>query len=151
MLQTLKLLLPALLPSWRFFDEIVPSPRIEVAYLSTDTVAQEDTSIAWFEFRPRPQQVSLQTMLLRLFWNPDWNENLFLVSCSERLMSDPSEHSETEIARRIQEVLKNTSIETGQNCFFMFRLVFVARIDTTIEKQVTFQSNVFPISGAEAP
>jgi hypothetical protein len=48
MLQTLKLLLPALIPSWRFFDTIAPSPRIEFTLLKT----AQDASGAWREFRP---------------------------------------------------------------------------------------------------
>ena len=36
MLQTVKLLLPALIPSWRFFSTIAPSPRIEFALLDAN-------------------------------------------------------------------------------------------------------------------
>ena len=49
MLHGLKLLLPALIPSWRFFDTIAPSPRIEYALLHDPHAAA-----AWREFRPRP-------------------------------------------------------------------------------------------------
>lgn len=30
-LNSFRLLLPAIVPSWRFFDEIAPSPRVEYA------------------------------------------------------------------------------------------------------------------------
>jgi len=33
----------------------------------------------------------------RMFWNPSWNESLFLVSCAERLLQNPTPHSEDEI------------------------------------------------------
>ena len=98
MLQTLKLLLPALIPSWRFFDTIAPSPRIEFALLKT----ARDASGRWQEFRPRPARLPISTMLKRMFWNPRWNESLFLVSCAERLMESPTEHSSQEILARIE-------------------------------------------------
>ena len=37
MQNALRLLLPALIPSWRFFDVIAPSPRIEYALGATST------------------------------------------------------------------------------------------------------------------
>ena len=87
MLRPLALLLPALIPSWRFFDVIAPSPRIEFAMLTSP-----DSAAVWQAFRPRPARVALSTMLGRLFWNPRWNESLFLVSCAERLVDqDPVE------------------------------------------------------------
>ena len=35
MRQIIRLLLPALIPSWRFFDVVAPSPRIEFVLLET--------------------------------------------------------------------------------------------------------------------
>jgi len=55
MLQTIKLLLPALMPSWRFFAAIAPSPRIELALLKT----AKDVPDVWQEFRPRPEHLSI--------------------------------------------------------------------------------------------
>ncbi len=46
----LRLLLPALVPSWNFFDVIVASPRVE--YAMTD--APDGAIDAWIAFRPRP-------------------------------------------------------------------------------------------------
>lgn len=96
MMQTLKLLLPALIPSWNFFDVIAASPRIEYALLHAP-----DGEGEWLEFRPRPARVSISVMLRRLFWNARWNETLFVVSCAERLLADPTAHSQDEIFRRI--------------------------------------------------
>ncbi|MET0545976.1 MAG: hypothetical protein ABWZ40_06670, partial [Caulobacterales bacterium] len=96
MLKSLKLLLPALLPSWNFFDSIGPSPRIEYALLLTP----EDQSPNWREFRPRPANLSFAAMLGRVFWNPRWNENLFLVSCAEKIVDAPTEHSIQEVFQR---------------------------------------------------
>jgi hypothetical protein len=88
MLATLKLLLPALLPSWRFFDSVGPSPRIE--YLLDRR-----------EFRPPPLMLPVWRMLARLVWNPQRNESLFLTSCAERLMENPTAHSANEISARV--------------------------------------------------
>ncbi len=118
----LQLLLPALIPSWRFFDRIGPAPRVEYALLwasggrqagepepgtlarggtgsgaGTDTQAGTQTGSAtdasgrrWREVHPRPATVSPLAMLQRLFWNPRRNEALYLVSCAEALLEDPS-------------------------------------------------------------
>jgi hypothetical protein len=136
MLHTLKLLLPALIPSWRFFDVIAPSPRIEFRPAKTP----EDTSADWQEFRPRPARLSMNAALQRMFWNPRWNESLFLVSCAERLINHPTEHSRQEIVKRLKNVL-NTDAS-----YLQFRLVFVSREGDRIQKEVWFTSAVHSLS-----
>lgn len=131
-MRSLSLLLPALVPSWRFFDTIGPSPRIEYALLSSPDDAPE----GWQEFRPRPQRVSPLAMLTRLFWNPRWNETLFLVSCSERLMDHPTPHSEDEIYRRIATDLARGSDAAPPLPWLCFRLVFLVRdIDGLVREE----------------
>ncbi|MBL4907051.1 MAG: hypothetical protein JKX94_06325 [Sneathiella sp.] len=137
-LQTLKLLLPALIPSWRFFDTIAPSPRIEFTLLET---AQE-TPVSWQEFRPLPSQLPVSSMLKRMFWNPRWNESLFLVSCAERLMANPTEHSSQEILNRIAIELKQGSRNAMATPYLQFRLVFLSREGTEIHQDITFISPV---------
>lgn len=132
MLNTLRLLLPALIPSWNFFDAIGPSPRIEYAL----TGARDVEPAAWAEFRPRPERLSPFAMLGRLFWNPRWNETLFLVACAERLMREPTTHSEDEIFRRIAADL---SKETG-GAWLSFRLVFTGREGEAMFREVLFQA-----------
>ena len=138
MLHTLKLLLPALIPSWRFFDTIAPSPRIEFALLKT---AQEESG-NWQEFRPRPARLPISGMLKRLFWNPGWNESLFLVSCAERLMASPTEHSSQEILNRIKAELESKSIDVRATPYLQFRLVFLSREGSQLQKQITFISPI---------
>lgn len=130
-LRPFALLLPALIPSWNFFDVIAPSPRIEIARL-----AAPDDARAWHEFRPRPRRVSPLEMLRRLVWNPRWNETLFLVSCAERLVDHPTPHSEDEIFRRIAADLIR---EPGEP-WLVFRLVFVSRQGEAIEREVLFEA-----------
>ncbi len=141
MLQALKLLLPALIPSWRFFDEIAPSPRIEFTLLKTD----QDIPEHWQEFRRRPPHLSIGCMLKRMVWNPRWNESLFLVSCAERLMANPTEHSAREILKRIQADLEQGGdVDTAS--YLQFRLVFLSRQGEQLQRDVTFTSPVHKFS-----
>lgn len=143
MLQTLKLLLPALIPSWRFFDVIAPSPRIEFTLLG----AEEGVLEQWQEFFPRPAHLSLMDMLKRIFWNPHWNESLFLVSCAERIIKDPTDHSSQEILKRIRASLNLNAIDVIQNPYLQFRLVFVIRHGVELQKHITFISPVYRSCG----
>ncbi|MCG8491728.1 MAG: hypothetical protein MI743_08960 [Sneathiellales bacterium] len=127
------LLLPAVVPSWRFFDEIAPSPRVEYLLLGHE---QEE----WLEFRPRPEKISIFKMLRRMVWNPTWNESLFLVSCAERLMAEPTDHSANEIFDRISRDLFVANKGMAPAPFLKFRLVFLYRVNGIIERHVTYQS-----------
>lgn len=130
MLRSLQLLLPALVPSWNFFDIIAPAPFIEYAALKN----KSDTP-HWQEFRPRPQRLSCVQMLKCLFWNPNWNETLFLVSCAERLLSEPTDHSHNEILTRIK-----ADIPPGIP-YLQFRLILRHRLLT----ETAYLSQVYAI------
>lgn len=134
MLKAFRLLLPALVPSWRFFDVIAPSPRIEYA-LSAEP---EGEPAAWREFRPRPARLSPFVMLARLVWNPRWNETLFLVSCAERLVDQPTAHSQDEIIRRIAGDLALTPEAASLAPWLWFRLVFVRREGEDLVRETLF-------------
>ena len=135
MLKSLKLLVPALIPSWRFFDTIAPSPRIKFSCVT----AANETVGDWQAFRPRPQSLSWGTVLRRLFWNPRWNETLFLTSCAERLLDNPSEHSVTEISTRIAADLGIADPERDRRSF-RFRLVLISRVGDVLQKEVGYVS-----------
>jgi hypothetical protein len=130
----LKLLLPALIPSWNFFDVIAPSPRVEYARLRSIGDAQGE----WREFRPRPQRLAPREMLGRLIWNPRWNESLFLVSCAERLTDEPTAHSEDEIFKRIAADLVREP-DDAERPWLGFRLVFVSRQADAVAGEILFQ------------
>lgn len=138
MLRTLKLLIPALIPSWRFFKAIEPSPRIEWVGLSSRQTPPEN----WQEFRPRPVHISVLAMAARMFWNPRWNETLFLVSCAESLMERPTDHSVREIVNRITAELARTGTRPP---FLQFRLVFVDREGAELNRRVTYLSAVHQV------
>lgn len=139
MWKTILLVLPVLIPSWRFFKAIEPSPRVQWAVSSPDSDLQED----WQEFRPRPQSVSPSQMTLRLFWNPRWNETLFLVSCAERMQQAPTDYGLNEIRQRIASEIQAAPIGAA-NPWFRFRLVFVQRSSAGLSQSVVFTSEAFP-------
>lgn len=144
MLDALKLLIPALIPSWRFFDVIAPSPRIQYALLASE----QATTDQWVEFAPRPESLSFWQMLLRLIWNPGWNETLFVMSCAERLMENPAEHSENEIMNRISSNLINDkpALKNGKEVYLQFRLLVVERENDVLHESVTYYSRIEPVS-----
>ncbi len=144
MLHTLKLLLPALLPSWNFFDVIAPSPRIQFSLLNKE----DKTPRQWQEFRPRPVKLTFIQMLKRMLWNPKWNESLFVMSCAERIIAQPTQrtlqHSEDEILKRIMQDLtvnKSNSPTVAAN-YLQFRLVLVQRQDKQLRHDVVFHSRI---------
>lgn len=140
-LQPLKLLLPALIPSWNFFDIISPSPRIEYSLL----YSEEDKPLNWTEFRPRPIQFSLRETLKNTIWNPKWNETLFLVSCAERIIENYTQHSENEIFKRIEKDLLQRN-ETTDKIFLQFRLLFIHRQGINLKSEVLFISQIHKLS-----
>ena len=147
-INSIKLLLPALIPSWNFFDVIASSPLIQFSLLKSENTPIQE----WHEFRPRPMHLSFIQMLKRMLWNPGWNESLFLVSCAERIMGDSTQqliqHSENEILKRIKKDLLQTESEfnVSEITYLQFRLIFVHRQGTELQKEVTFTSRIQPLS-----
>ncbi len=135
-LQTLKLLLPAIVPSWRFFDIIAPSPRIEYARLTR----KDEEPLIWQEFRPRPPKLSALSLTKRLFYNAHWNESLFLMSCAERLLAYPTRHSLDEIFDRLGDELASTPAPSMQTPYLKFRLVILFRQDNEIIRNIAYVS-----------
>jgi len=134
----LRLLLPALIPSWRFFDYIAPSPRIEFAL-----VARPDDPVAdWQEFRPHPAHVSSVSMLRSLLWHPRWNESLYMVSCAEKIIDEPSAMRENELVRRIANAIQRGEVTNSltQPAFLRMRIVVLQRKAGQITSQVMFVS-----------
>lgn len=79
-------------------------------------------------------------MLTRLLWNPRWNETLFLVSCAERLVDQPTAHSENEIFARIAADLARDPGAAALPAWLTFRLLFLSREGETVTGEVLFQS-----------
>jgi hypothetical protein len=142
MLKTLSLILPVLIPSWRFFKAIEPSPRVQWTLLADSGDLADD----WQEFKPRPMVVTPFQMLCRLFWNPAWNDALFVVSCAERIALNPTPHSVTEIRRRILSDIEQLPIDSTDK-LMQFRLVFVQRDETGLSQDIVFLSELVPATG----
>jgi hypothetical protein len=144
----LRLLLPAIAPSWRFFDAVSDSPRVDYAVLA----APDSAVVHWQEFRPRPPVLDPAAMLCRLFWNPQWNENLFLVSLAERLISattaETELHSERELLFRVARHLHRQKV-CDDRTYLQIRLRFVSRSGSgdDVVSQVAYVSVVHPLAG----
>jgi hypothetical protein len=139
MWKTLSFTLPVLFPSWQFFKTVEPSPRVQWALLS----GSETSAVEWREFRSPPLTMSLFQMVLRLFWNPHWNDALFVVSCAERIQQSPDPHSINEIRRRVLSDLQKLPIDTAGK-LLQFRLIFVHRGDAGLVHEVVFLSDTSP-------
>lgn len=126
MLRLLGLYLPVLFPSWRFFKEVLPGPKVEVRIDGM-----------WTEAMPRPAHVGPWTMLTRLFWNPRWNEALFVMSCAERMVVEPGDHAAREIRDR-------ASRHVGAPGPLVFRLVISEQVGGVKVTAVPYQSDVSP-------
>lgn len=147
MLTLFKLLLPALMPSWRFFKSVDPSPRVEWRLLSSAS----GPPAPWQEFRPRPERLSPLAVAGRMLWNARWNESLFLVSCAERLTLAPTDHSRREILRRIAAELQRAQPPGALLPYLQFRLVFLDQgEDGRLIKAVTYQSEPHLMAGLSA-
>lgn len=145
----LRLLLPAMIPSWRFFDAVSASPRLDYALLSAPD--------AWQEFRPRPAVLSMGTMLRRLLWNAPWNESLFLVSLAERLMStsataETAAHSQRELLMRVARDLDRHG-RCARDDHLQIRLRFVSRAGSGEEvgSEIVYLSSPWPIAELITP
>jgi hypothetical protein len=136
-LRLMSLFLPTVIPSWRFFQTVAPSPRIEYRLITGEQAGD------WHEDRPRPAHLSFGQMLRRMLWNPDWNEQLYLVSCSERLIEAPSQHSLDEINTRVARLLPH-----GPQ-LLQIRLVFVSREGAQIVKLVEYESTPVPLASLQ--
>lgn len=136
LLRLIALVLPALIPSWRFFQSVGPSPRIEFRLIN-DGLPSE-----WREDSPRPATLGPGAMVKRLFWNPEWNRKLYLVSLSERLIAENTDHSTNEINSLLARGLVE---QPGVD--LQFRLVFVMREGEETVRAVVHESQ--PVSLGE--
>lgn len=119
------------MPSWKFFHEIAPSPRIEYAALSSEKEKPQ-----WQELRLRPETCKFWDYLISIFYNPNWNQALYLNNCAEQLIINPNEHALQDI---FDGILEHAQINSD---FLQFRLVFIHRKDDELSKEVLFISEV---------
>ena len=83
-------------------------------------------------------------MMMRMLWNPRWNESLFLTSCAERILENPTLHSEDEILNRImRDILGNnagTQVNTATH--MQFRLLVIQRHGSQLQHTIAFHSRI---------
>lgn len=96
-MRLVRLLLPVLVPFWRFFDVITASPRIDYGWSG----AASDEPSHWHPYRPPPARLAAFEQLRRLVWNPRRNEDLYLVSCGDRVVHGGDEFALAEIRRHL--------------------------------------------------
>lgn len=143
-----RLMLPAMLPSWRFFDAVTASPRLDYMVVSVGGIG----SGRWREFRPRVARLGAGAMVRRLFWNAEWNETLFLVSLAERLVGDhgaaTEAHSQRELLLRVARHLQRAGL-AGSADGFRIRLRFVGRPGRgePVTEEVVYRSDLHPVGG----
>lgn len=119
----IKLFLPVLFPSWRFFSSIGPSPRIDIGFVAESNESPDE----WVTYQVAQhftlQRFTLRNIIIRLFHNPHWNEQLFINTCAERLFEGGDEFYIDEIAGRLLANIASNSIVVPANAKFMlFRL-----------------------------
>ncbi|GGY70368.1 hypothetical protein GCM10011613_13500 [Cellvibrio zantedeschiae] len=140
----IKIILPALFPSWRFFSGIGPSPRIYYALLHIES----DEPTQWLEFRPKPKVLSVKEQVLRLFHNPQWNETLYINTCAERLFEGYAEMRAREIMHRLLAAVARKEILVGEkDNYLVYRIGAVMREEEHVYEQITFTSSPALLKG----
>lgn len=79
MVRLIRLFLPVLFPSWRFFADVGASPRIEVFAGGRWTPAMKPS-----------QTLSRLDLAMGFLWNPARNEALYLTALAERVIVERS-------------------------------------------------------------
>lgn len=92
LLRLARLCLPIVVPSWRFFDEIAPAPRIDIGW--SDGPDADVTH--WEPLRPTPDAIPWPRRVGHLVANARRNETLYLTSCADKVCYDDSAHAVAE-------------------------------------------------------
>ena len=138
-------LLPALIPSWRFFDAIGPSPRVEYRLLS---IAGSPLG-EWRPFCPRPSHLTVGQMMLRLGWNPAWNEALYVMRCAERVLEGDTGFPLFELERRLRRALRQAAAHAhsaSAAAMFEMRILAATRKGHRITHQPVYRSAVLALT-----
>ena len=142
----LKLLLPILFPSWRFFSSIGPSPRIEVGFVADINSEPQ----VWLPFRPVPKKINFILGLQQLIHNPLWNERLHINTCAEHLFDSYSEFRERDIGWRLVSAALNKEIVfDGEFQYLVFRIRALETDVGQVRDEVVFISKPFALIDAD--
>lgn len=145
----IKLLLPVLFPSWRFFSSIGASPRVEFGFIAEINAQPTE----WILFRPLPVRVGFWAGVGRLFHNPQWNEHLYVNTCAEHLFDSYSTFREQEIGRCLLKAIAVGEYVVPQNARFMiYRIRAVVRDEVNpnvIRNEVAFVAQPLALTAQE--
>ena len=127
-----RLILPILIPSWRFFDRVGPAPLIQICRQNHCHSKKEQ--VIWEDIGVYALPVfNVQSFIQRLFWSPLRNEYLYLVSLSERLICQEEEFAEQQIFHILTRHYPDID-------HLQFRLVFADRDNEVITNHVVYTS-----------
>ncbi|MDH5180157.1 MAG: hypothetical protein OEY07_10845, partial [Gammaproteobacteria bacterium] len=87
--------------------------------------------------------------LRRMVWNPRWNETLFLVSCAERLLAEPTAHSEHEIFKRIARTLLQQPEPLPREQQLRFRIVLLYREGSELIEETAYESGMVAMTALQ--
>ncbi len=139
----IKLLLPILFPSWRFFSSIGPSPRIDLGFVD----GEERLPDSWVLFRPIPQQISKTEQFICFFHNPAWNEFLYINTCAENLFEAKGDYYPEEISRRLLNAVARGEIPVPEGARFLrFRIRAIYSEDAPADQIGQLRDEVFFVS-----
>ena len=127
------LVLPVVVPSWRFFDVIAPSPRIEFAW----SEAPDTPPALWREFRPLPSSLTRSQHLRRLWWDPQGNESLYLLSCADKVWADHSAFAIVEIRHRLWRAVAQGEI-AREGRYLSYRIRTIERVEQRFREDIAY-------------
>ena len=99
-MKTLTLFLSAIISSWQFFKEAAEAPVLEISFNDEN----------WDVLSLRSDKRTFLGFLGGIFYNPKWNEALYIMDCAERLLTDISQRNIDELMDRVVLYLKSRNL-----------------------------------------
>lgn len=144
----IKLLLPILFPSWRFFSGIGPSPRFDIGFIKEG----ESDPATWIDLSQIPAEWKIWKGIGQLFHNPVWNDQLYINTCAEHLFEFNSEFREQEIADRLLRLFQLKSYKISNDVsYFCFRIRAIESDGLNPAEKIVFFSKIFPLDVKKTP
>lgn len=135
------LILPIVMPSWRFFDVIAPAPHIEFGWADSAT----SNALAWRPFLPTPATIDWPLRLRHLWSNAARNETLYLLACADQVCYATSARAAAEIRARLERALANGSLDR-QGPYLCLRIRTVVRVGTELQETVAYSAPPWPVA-----
>ena len=78
--------------------------------------------------------------MLRLVWNPAWNETLYVMRCAERVLEGDAGFPLVELARRLREELSVAVDVQATAVMFEMQILAASRVGHRVTYQVVYRS-----------